>query len=210
MLKYEVTRDPALLDQYYRIREICFREDLGLPEFDGSEDERDRSSHILIARFREFAVGGIRITGRSPDRPISLPIEEQGVDLAEGLPQLQLRNVAYCQWSRLAIQAEFRTTATLREFCKAIIDHSRKLGYVYHFSVASMNRARLYKRLYSLVDHRCELLPNIRIAPEPGFDGLPHVLSVGFLDPAFEELFWAHPEPASSFGFQLAMPGATA
>jgi len=208
-LTCEITRDPDLLGQYYRIREASFRRDLGLPDFDGSEDERDRSSHILVARYGGRCIGGTRISGRHPGQTLPLPMEEQGLDLHASFPQLRLWENAYCQWSRYVVDPEFRTTAVLRQFSNAGIDASRALGYVCNFVVAGMARARLYKRLYSILGYRCEILPGIRIPPEPGFQGLPHLLSVAFLDPDFEELFWARPD-TPAFGYCLAMPGATA
>ena len=42
MIKYEVTRDPRLLEQYYDLREECFRKELSIPDFDGAEEEQDR------------------------------------------------------------------------------------------------------------------------------------------------------------------------
>jgi hypothetical protein len=34
-LSFEVTEDPVVLNRYYKIREYCFRKDLGLEDFDG-------------------------------------------------------------------------------------------------------------------------------------------------------------------------------
>ena len=42
MIKYEVTRDPRLLEQYYDLREVCFRKELSISDFDGAEEEQDR------------------------------------------------------------------------------------------------------------------------------------------------------------------------
>jgi len=182
-LQFEITTDRQLLKQYFLIRERCFREELGLSGFDGSEDGWDRRSSILVAREGATVVGGMRITGRHPHLPQLLPIEDEGLTLQQVLPQLELSHHAYCQWSRLAILPDYRTTGTLRQFCAEMIDTSRELGYAFSFLVAGMNRSRLYKRLYSVLGYGYEILDGVKIPIEEGFNGLPHLLSVGYLDP---------------------------
>jgi len=58
MIEFEVSRDPRLLEQYYALREQCFKQDLGLEEFDGSEEDKDRRGQILIAHIDGQVVGG--------------------------------------------------------------------------------------------------------------------------------------------------------
>ena len=65
-ITFELCQDPQLLQQYYQLRQDCFRRELGLPDFDGSEDESDRKGQILIARIGDRCVGGARIAPGSP------------------------------------------------------------------------------------------------------------------------------------------------
>ena len=60
-----------LLEQYYDLREKCFRKELGLPDFDGGEDERDLQGEIVIARQGDRCVGGARIANGSPRWPVA-------------------------------------------------------------------------------------------------------------------------------------------
>ena len=181
-LSYELTRDPAQLEQYYSIREECFRRELGLGSFDGSEDVHDRRSHILIARDGDRCVGGVRLTGRAPQTSVLLPLEEAGFDLDRALPELRLNQASCCQWSRFALAHEYRSIETLLQYCSAMIETSRRLGHSYSLVVAGMNRSRLYKRLYSALGYRYEIVRGVRIPAEPHFDRLPHLLAVGYLD----------------------------
>ncbi|WP_210396531.1 hypothetical protein [Motiliproteus sediminis] len=179
-VRFELTRNAELLEQYYRLRERCFREDLGLPDFDGSEDAWDRCSQILIAREGDRCIGGMRITGREPALGV-LPIEEEGVDLSclrRALPQDSPR---YCQWGRLALLPEVRSTELLQDFIAEMIIHSRQLGYQYSVMVAGMNRSRLYRRLYRGLGLRYDIVPELRVPAEEGFEELPHLLSVAWL-----------------------------
>jgi len=183
-LKYELTKDPVLLEQYYRIREKCFRRELGIEDFDGSEDARDRRSHILIARVGSRCIAGTRITGRHPESLHPVPLEDEGLDLVGALPELRLAENSFCQWGRLAVAPEYRTPEVLRRYCNAMIDASRALGYAYSVVVTDINRARLYKRLFSALGYRYDIVRGLRIPAEAGFDGLPHLLGVGYHDAA--------------------------
>lgn len=183
-LKHELTKDPALLEQYYRIRETCFRRELGIADFDGSEDARDRRSQILIARDGKRCIGGTRITGHHPGSLHPVPLQEEGFDLVAALPGLRLAQTAFCQWGRLALDPEYRTTRVLRQYCNAMIDASRTLGFTYSLVVTDINRARLYKRLFSVLGYRYDIVRDVRIPAEAGFDGLPHLLGVGYHDAA--------------------------
>ena len=183
-LKYELTREPALLEQYYRIREKCFRRELGIEDFDGSEDARDRRSDILIARVGNRCVGGTRITGPHPESLHPLPLEEEGLDLGAALPELRLAQSSLCQWGRLALDPAYRTPEMLRRYCNAMIEASRALGYAYSVVVTDINRARLYKRLFSVLGYHYDIVHGLRIPEETGFDGLPHLLGVGHHDAA--------------------------
>ena len=46
-IEFEVSRDVHALQQYYALRERCYRQELQLAAFDGSEDERERQGLIL-------------------------------------------------------------------------------------------------------------------------------------------------------------------
>jgi len=180
-LRYEISSDTWLLQQYYRMREAYFREELGLADFRGDQEVLDLRSDLLIARDGNRCAGGTRITGRSPRDPQPVPIEELGFDLGAAVPEIRLAETAYCQWSRAAIDPTYRTTEMIRDYFSALIETSRALGYEYSFVVADRNRTRLYRRLCSLAGYRYEILHEARVPPEPGFDGLPHLLSVGYL-----------------------------
>jgi hypothetical protein len=183
-LTYELTNDPSLLGQYYRIRERCFRRELGIEDFDGSEDARDRRSDILVARVGSRCIGGTRITGRHPESLHPVPVEEEGLDLVTALPDLRLAERSFCQWGRLALDPEYRTHEVLRRYCNAIIEASRALGYAYSVVVTDINRARLYKRLFSVLGYHYDIVRGLCIPAEAGFDQLPHLLGVGYHDAA--------------------------
>ena len=170
-----------MLRQYYEIREQCFRAELGVALFDGSEDCYDRSGHILIARAGPHCVGGVRICGKRPWQTTGIPIEDEGINLAELFTELNLDDVSYCQWSRLALASEYRGMDVVKNFCRALISTCLSLGYRLAFNVSGRHRARLYQRLHSSLGYRYQTYKDKRVGAEPGFTDLEHLISVAFL-----------------------------
>lgn len=178
---FELSRDAKMLGQYYKIREQCFRAELGVALFDGSEDHYDRSGDILIAREGLRCVGGVRICGKMPWETVRIPLEDEGVDLAELFTELNLDNVSYCQWSRLALAPECRGMDVVKDFCRALINTCSSLGYRLAFNVSDLHRARLYQRLHSSLGYHYQTCRDKRVVAEPGFTDLEHLISVAFL-----------------------------
>ena len=50
--------------------------------------------------------------------------------------------------------------------------------------VADIKRARLYKRLFAVLGYHYDIVRGLRIPAEAGFDGLPHLLGVGYHEAA--------------------------
>jgi hypothetical protein len=191
-IRFEISKEPHLLAQYYRIREACFRQQLGIDSFDGSEDEDDRAGHILIARDGDRCIGGARISGTTPTDPAQLPMECSTFILEEHFPELGQQTLSYCQWTRLALLPEYRTTEVLRAQCLALIKCSADLNYSYAFNVAGTARARLYRRLHKNLGYDYEICDHIDIPAEREFADLEHLLSVAFIKPEAKSLTCAN------------------
>lgn len=167
MMCFEVTRDPDLLDQYYRLRERCFRKELKAHSFDGSEEAEDRSGHILVARSGEALVAGIRIAPACPDSaiPIELAADSQSI----------------CIWERLVCHPEQRSAQVSRDFLRQLIHHCRRLGYEFAVVLSSLDRARYYRLSHSALGVPFDI---VRPAPEfakGAFMSMEHYLSVSYL-----------------------------
>jgi predicted GNAT family N-acyltransferase len=167
MIKYEVTRDPELLRQYYELRERCFREDLGIEDFDGSEDEKDKQAHILIAHKNGRCVGGVRIS-------LELPTEESISDLS-----VDMR--ASCSWERFVFHPDERSTRFSREFLANLIDVCHALDFKHAFVLSSLRNARFYRLFHTALGIPFEILKAAPEFAQGKFTGLEHYLSVSHL-----------------------------
>jgi hypothetical protein len=175
-IQFEVSDDSRLLQAYYKIRESCFRRELELPSFDGGEDDFDRQGVIMIARDGSRCVGGVRLSaGLSTGH--GTPLEHEGVALTSIFPQLE-EGARYCQLTRLALLPAYRTPESVRKLIGASVALAAEREFDYAFNVAGMNRARLYKRLLTVLGYEYRIFEQVVIEPEEGFGALPHLLSV--------------------------------
>ena len=181
---YEVSRDPELLQQYYAIRQQCYRDELNLNGFDGSESEEDRRGHILIARSGRQCLGGIRISPLANEREQLMLADDHLLTLPSLMPQMGFRQGRHCVWERLALAPSFRSIKNNQDFCEHLIKASVMLDYDFAFTLSSLRNARFYKRCHSYVGIDYQIMRDVPVEADGAFSKLEHFLSVSHLYPA--------------------------
>ena len=166
-IEFKLSRDPKALKQYYELREQCYREELGLPDFDGSEEILDLQGKILLATQDDRCIGGARI---SP-----------GTFLPWQIGELKLQRGASCMWERLVFDPEVRSIKLMRDFCAELIDVSRTSGYRHAVVLSSLRNARFYRQCHSALDVEFEIHRRLPHCGGGTFAGLEHYLSVSHL-----------------------------
>ena len=167
-IEFKLSRDPRLLQQYYNLREQCFRQELGLPNFDGSEEDQDREGQILLAIQDGQCIGGARI---SPTVPLQSEIN-----------QLKLNPDDCCIWERLAIDPAARTLKLLRrDFCIRLIEFSVEKGYLHAMVLSTLRTARFYRQCHSALGVAFKIHRHVPHSAKSAFAGLDHYLSVATL-----------------------------
>ena len=170
MIKFEVTRDPRLLQSYYALREQSFREELNIPNFDGSEEESDRQGHILIARQGNECLGGVRISQR--------------LSAKEHLDELDLPQETCCIWERFTLAPTVRRMDVGRDLIAALVETSHVLGYHHAMVLSSLRCARLYRLVHHAIGHTFEIHRTVPECAQGAFAGLEHYLSISHLSKA--------------------------
>lgn len=179
---FVVTREKQLLEQYYRLREACFRAELGIPDFDGGEDQYDSDGTVLLAVGRGgHVLAGARIYGNHPGQGRCLPIENQRFRLRNFFPALELNRQPYCQWGRLVIHPLARGRAFARQFLARLLDLTAALDYRRAFIISDTQRSRYYRQLHLALGYDFHISPVAPQVQEPGTDGLEQVLSYALL-----------------------------
>lgn len=166
-IEFTVSREQVHLEQYYALRERCFRRELGLEEFDGSEEERDRQGDILVALWEGRCVGGARVSSR-----ISHPRQ---------LELLGLDSELACMWERFAIEPGVRSLQLVHRFCASLVQFSRDSGFEHAMILSSLRNARFYRRCHSALGVDFQIHRPVPHCASGAFAGLEHYLSVASL-----------------------------
>ena len=167
-IEFKVCTDSRALGQYYSLRERCFRQELGLVGFDGSEDEQDRQSLIFLALKDGYCVGGARISSH--------------ITLASQLELLELDQSTCCMWERFVIDPTVRTVYLVREFVAHLIQISRESGYQNAMVLSSLRNARFYRRCHTALGVGFQIHRPVPHCAQGAFAGLEHYLSVAHLE----------------------------
>lgn len=142
------TKDNKLLSSYYKIREECYRAvENGPAAFEGREDHYDRLSDILVIVNNGHVIGGARIFGRAANSRISLPLEEDGFSMKRVFSRLDLNDMPYCEFGRMAILPEYRTLDLLQAMIDRLLKKSISRGYKYLFTMAPYVQSRCYRKI---------------------------------------------------------------
>lgn len=184
---FEVTRDPALLQQYYNLREHVYRDDLGLKDFCGAEDQYDIDGEIVVARLGGEVVGGARINYSRPENPKLLVLEENQFKMQDLFPECHLVDKVYCEFSRLVIKKEHRYAGKLLgAFLRVMVIQAQNNDAEYLFTVSPLRQAALYRCIF----HKMKLqylLETIKVPAKKIYEGIPMVLSRMELTPIVEK-----------------------
>jgi hypothetical protein len=167
-LEFKITRNVQLLDEYYQLRERCFRADLGLVDFDGSEEEQDKCSKIMVALLDGRCVGGVRISAH--------------IVLSSQLELLGLRKESCCMWERFAIEPAMRTLSFFLEFTTNMVSASCDAGYKNAMILSSLLNARFYRRCHTALGVEFHIHRHVPHCAHGVFSGLEHYLSVAHLE----------------------------
>ena len=166
-IEFKLTRDPVLLEQYYTLREQCFREELGLSGFDGSEEEQDRHGHIVLAIQDGRCIGGARISA-------NIPLQSQ-------VRQLQLEPNACCMWERFVFDPTVRTVQIIRNFFAYLVAATKEVGFDHAMVLSSLINARFYRKFSIPLGVGFQIHRHVPHSAKGSFAGLEHYLSVAHL-----------------------------
>jgi hypothetical protein len=164
---YELCEDTRLLDQYYQLREKSYRRELGIPDFDGSEEPLDREGKIVLAIENGRCIGGARISPR--------------VTVVRQAGELGLAPNACCMWERFVLDPTLRTVQMARDFLAHLIEASRDSGYNHALVLSSRINARFYRQCHSALGVGFQIHKAVPDCATGAFAGLEHYLSIAEL-----------------------------
>lgn len=180
-ITYEFTKDSRLLNQYYELRERCYRERLGVKYFSGKEEEYDQIGHVLIAHQDGIVIGGARLVISLPNQRIKLPLEEANFRLATLFPQFDLDQMGYCEITRMAVMDTYRKGKINHQLTCLLICRAIEDGCLYHFSVAPLAQARNSRKIFHNMGGLHEIQDHIKVPSRDTYEHYNVCLSVTYL-----------------------------
>lgn len=162
-MRFEFTKDPVLLQQYYAVRDIVYKETSGLKDYSFFEDGYDKNSEILVAMSGNVCVGGARLTISSDHSPVKLPIETNEFKVKELLASLGVHDVKYCEMSRVAVLPEFRNGAVLGQITQKMHDLCINSGVEIGFACNTQIHARRFKSVFTSLGYNMIIRDDIKV-----------------------------------------------
>ncbi len=182
---YEMTRDAGYLHQYFRLRQEMFIHIWGLEHFNGTKDEYDDQSDIMVARRGNHVIGGCRLTFHNAHASNRLPMEKSDFVLAEHLKDIPFSDVTYVEISRMAILPEFQNSVVLLELSRQLLKRGAEMKARYAFTLAPTTLARNYRKAASLFGLKWEIRNDIQVPDREEYEGIRMVLSMLDLAPVY-------------------------
>jgi hypothetical protein len=162
---YEFTKDPALLHQYFAIREYVYKnvqKEMNFEDFSEEESFYDETGMILIARKGKECIGGVRLNYRTPENPIPLSEEDEGFVFSDVYPLNPLQD-SYAEISRMVMMPGHDTYEHTKTFTRMLHEKCIELKIEYVFVLSTIVNARNFRKMARGHGYDCTLFSDIKI-----------------------------------------------
>jgi hypothetical protein len=181
----QVTRDPALINQYRLLRKKLYGIDVRFVGFRifnsiGAEDYDDPDNQMILIANGNRCYGGMSLRISTPKQPVILDLEndilphpgEYYFALRERLPELELYKYAYAECSRMALHPAIRTREATRRVLRTVIAQCKARRARYLFIIGDITRLRFYKQIGMSLGLPGHLVEHIDIPMRPEYEGI--------------------------------------
>ncbi len=178
VVRFRITLDSGLLHQYYQLRTAMFVREWHLSHFPKGADSYDFCSDTLIAHVDRLCVGGLRMTFSTPDDPKMLPMEDEQFNLAELLPELDLKNKRYAECTRLTLLPDFRKPEVSFLLRSHLFRHCIQNKMDYLFWISPLSLARSYRQTPMQLGFPCQVRMDIPVPEREEYEDIKMYLTV--------------------------------
>ena len=146
-----ITKNKKLLNQFYALREDCFKKGRGWLNFDGNESDFDRDSHIVVARTQPDSqvIGGVRIMFENQKLNFANETPNSRYVYRKYLEEFKNETVpknSIVEISSMVILHDYRNGITFKNMVIYSLDFiSKNKEAQYIVCIAPMASCRLYK-----------------------------------------------------------------
>ncbi len=191
-IHFTFTRDPLLLQQYFKVRDEVYEEYFRLPSASLIHDDYDDNlgTDFLIVSDGKEVIGGARIIFRLPKSSFLLPFESDDFLLIRVLPDYDLDSKMYCEVDRTVLREPYRRGHVGREIVRQVAYYSKNKGADYLFTVDPPVQARNNKRHCSALGIDFRICTDIDVPDTPAFNGVKMFLTITDLKCPVPEAPW--------------------
>jgi hypothetical protein len=156
-----ITKDSNLLNQYYDLRQTAYRDENGLPDYDGSENKFDRSSKIVVAVDNKKVIGGARVTFSNQCQFLPNEIPGTQYDYRKFIRKYDQReNLIVSEISGLAVEKNYRDSNVTTAMLDPLFKESKIHDCNYIFAVAAAVACRSYRKTVKKIGYDVEIVMN--------------------------------------------------
>lgn len=172
-LAYEATGDAALIHQYQLLAADIYSNPWG-----GSYVAAPVSGQHVVARRGLQCVAGGVLSISAPRQRQLLPMEKQGLRLAELLPALDLNDTCYGEFSHVAMLPEFLNGDAFAQLIAEVTHQAIEQGAEYIFNIAPVPLAYKYRDMLHDMGIKWGICHDIEVPQRDAYEALSLSLSV--------------------------------
>jgi len=157
-LTYEANGDIGLFHQYAELKNSLYANVWGL----NNSDYNPKLPPIMAHRGR-LCIGGVQMVIASPQEPLKLPCERNGLILRQCLPEMGLGYLVYGEIADLAILPGYQNNAIIAELFERVVKAAIAAGVKYLFMITTPLQAKHYMQMAQGVGLTSRIIENITL-----------------------------------------------
>lgn len=159
------TKDPTLLEQYYKLREDTYRTELGFEKYDGSENDFDRRGEIMIATQNNNVVAGARLDLSSANKNMYNDYPEHGFvyrDIIKKFDPTFSDDDIYSEICGLVLGKFVKNSYFFPRFFNSLVKQASSNNCRYVVGIAYPVLCRLYNMMFKHLGYNFKIFYDIR------------------------------------------------
>ncbi len=161
-ITYKFSKDPEILNKYYKMRANSFISTWKLKKFSYHEEPYDRLSYILVAMNDKECIAGARLIPSPKEKRLNLTFEVDGFNVIEAFPNLNLQNKSYGEISRLAVAPDYSKTDVGQNILRMIGLKGKDLGLDYFIVVCPKTSGRFVRKTFNNFGFKATIHPEVK------------------------------------------------
>ena len=152
-IKSFITKDRSLLEQYYQLRHESYRNENGWTDYNGSENDNDRSGNIIVAvNHLGTVIGGVRLMFSNEAKYLSNEYPETSFTFANLFKQTTMDAVGiYSEVSALIVDKNYRDRNVTKSMLEVVFTSSVMQKCSHVIGIAILPYCRNYRAIFKSI-----------------------------------------------------------